>query len=269
MDEALAAGNAAQANTTSDKLTTPAWPLSYQLQAPLVPRPGSQDPKQRKQYWSHNLYRARGNKEVKESILGFDGEWSSWYPKDGIPLKQVFSVMQIACEDKIALFHLALHAGDRPKDLISPSLRKIIESPDIVKSGVKVQGADCDWLHRYFKLNPQRRFGLSYLHNLVAKRRHNDLGLVALAKQVEYHLNLPLYKGDDVRQSNWSAPLNSRQRLHAADDAYASSMLYHCMTAKESTMNSISAAAEHRYQRPATTNKPRRPLYHHQSYSKS
>ncbi|RYP38583.1 hypothetical protein DL767_002519 [Monosporascus sp. MG133] len=259
MDEALAAGNAAQANTASGKLTAPAWPLSYRLQTPLVPRPGNQDPKQRKLYWSHNLYRGPGNKEVKvlysttkqqseeialkflqESILGFDGEWSCWHPNDGTPLKQVFSLMQIACEDKIALFHLALHAGDRPEDLIAPSLCKIIQSPDIVKAGVKIQGADFDRLRHYFKLNPQRGFELSDLHNVVTKQRPNDLGLVALAKQVEYHLGLPLYKGDNVRKSNWNAPLNSEQRLYAADDAYASFMLYHCMTAK-SKMNSISA----------------------------
>ncbi|RYP92089.1 hypothetical protein DL770_001750 [Monosporascus sp. CRB-9-2] len=263
MDKALGAGNAAQANTASDKLTAPAWPLSYQLQTPLAPRPGNQDPKQRKQYWSHNLYRGPGNKEVKvlysttkqqseeiarkflqESILGFDGEWSSWYPNDGTPLKQVFSLMQIACEDKIALFHLALHTGDTPDDLIAPSLRKIIESSDIVKTGVKVQAADFDRLRRYFKLSPRRGFELSDLHYAVTKRRPNDLGLVALAKQVEYHLGLPLYKGDDVRKSNWSEPLNSGQRLYAADDAYASFMLYHCMTAKKSKMNSISAAVE-------------------------
>ncbi|RYP57249.1 hypothetical protein DL769_009604 [Monosporascus sp. CRB-8-3] len=263
MGDALATDNAAQTNMASDRHTAPAWPLSYQLQMRLTPRPGNQDLKQRKQYWSHNLYRGPGNKEVKvfysttkqqseqiarkflqEPILGFDGEWSSWYPTDRTPLKQVFSLIQIACEDKIALFHLALHAGDRPEDLIAPSLRKIIESPDIVKPGVKIQGADFGRLRWYFKLNPQRGFELSDLHNVVTKRRANGLGLVALAEQVEYHLGLPLYKGDDVRKSNWSAPLHSGQLLYAADDAYASFMLYHCMTAKKSKMNSISPAVE-------------------------
>ncbi|RYP11411.1 hypothetical protein DL764_000065 [Monosporascus ibericus] len=199
MEEALAAGNAAQANTASDKLTAPAWPLSYKIPLPFPPRSGNQDPKQRKQRkqsWSHKLYRGPENEEVKA----------------------LFSTTKQQSEEIARKFLQEYILG--PEDSIAPSLRKIIESPGIIKTGVK----------------------LSDLHNEVANRRPNDLGLVALAKQVECHLGLPLYKGDDVRKSNWSAPLNSEQCLYAEDDAYASFMLYHCMTAKKSKMNSISAA---------------------------
>ncbi|KAK7753787.1 hypothetical protein SLS62_004152 [Diatrype stigma] len=187
------------------------------------------------QYWSHAFYRdpeknrpqvfysttieeseVLAQKFLHEPVLGFDGEWCSWYPKPDTPLKSIFSLLQVASEDKIGLFHIARHEGETPEDLIAPSLRKIIESPDIIKTGVKIHGADLLRLQQYFHLNPQGGFELSNLHRLVTHMPGS--GLVALAKQVQYHLGLPLSKGP-VRTSNWMRPLSPEQKFYAADDA--------------------------------------------------
>ena len=203
-----------------------------------------------KRYWSHTLYRGPENKPVRvlyadtkqrseeiarqflgESVLGFDGEWSSWYPKANTPPGKIFSLIQVASEDKIGIFHIArfARAGDPAQDLIAPSLCKIIESPDIIKVGVSINQADFGRLRKFFNLKPQRGFELSNMHNLLMEGEYR--GYVALVKQVEFHLGLPLFKGG-VRNSNWSAPLNQEQMDYAAADAYAGFMLYHCMDAK-------------------------------------
>lgn len=177
---------------------------------------------------------------VNEKIVGFDMEWP--YPEDTNPnaaLQRRVSLIQIACEDRIALFHIGLHAGSTPNDLLAPSLRRIIESPDISKCGVSVLSADFWRLRQWFRLKPQGAFELSYFHNLVAHGAANpakcDTVPRKLAEQVEEHLGLPLDKGE-VRVSNWSRPLTRQQVEYAAADAYAGFMLYHCLNAKRVAM---------------------------------
>ncbi len=250
--QTTATDSTVQTVSISNKQTAQ-WPLSFQLRKvpPPVGPPGGR-PRPVQQYWNHTLYRGPGDEPVQvfysttkqqseelaqkflqEPVLGFDGEWCSWRPNAGASLKSAFSLVQVASEDKIGLFHIARHDGEEPEDLIAPSLRKIIESPDIIKTGVNIKGADFSRLRQHFKLNPQGGLELSDLHRMVVPTSRR--GLVAMAKQVEHHLGLPLAKGD-VRTSNWTRPLNARQKLYAAADAYAGFMLYHCMNAKRITM---------------------------------
>jgi hypothetical protein len=176
---------------------------------------------------------------LKEKIVGFDIEWrpfSSIYS-----IKQNASLIQLACEDRVALFHIALFPGNTPEDLMPPTLRTILESPDIYKVGVAVKG-DFSRLQKYLNITPRGVFELSRLHNVVeyhetdAKKQQSNK-LTGLAAQVLRHLQLPLYKGaqleDDpadtanVRQSDWSKPLSLQQIHYAAADAYAGFRLYH------------------------------------------
>ncbi|KAF1847993.1 uncharacterized protein K460DRAFT_364003 [Cucurbitaria berberidis CBS 394.84] len=236
------------------------WPLAYCLQ----PRGNNQQPRfesQRpppKQWWSHTLYRGPGNKEVQilysrtkaqseiiarqfldESIVGFDMEWP-WNDYTKADLQNKIGLIQVATEDKIALFHIGLHAGKTTDEIIAPSLRQLIESPTITKLGVSVLHADFSRLSKYFRLNPKGAFELSHLYRLVKFGAHRpDLvstKLVSLAQQVEDQLGYPLWKGD-VRTSNWSKPLSQEQIKYAAGDAYAGYMLYHCMNFKRLRMH--------------------------------
>ncbi|KAL1855373.1 hypothetical protein Daus18300_011091 [Diaporthe australafricana] len=224
------------------------WPLSFQM-----------SPTGHK-FWSHRLYRGPHDQPVKvlysrtkleseeiahefldEKVVGFDMEWLAHSDKTpNARLQELVSVIQIASEHKIAIFHIGLHPGTTAKDLLAPALRKIIEDPAIKKCGVAVYNADFARLQRWFGLHPRGAFELSHLHNLITHGAHDPTNctrkLRKLKVQVEQHLGLPLNKGE-VRTSNWSKPLSAAQVEYAAADAYAGFMLYHCMNAKRADMN--------------------------------
>ncbi|KAK6214610.1 hypothetical protein LQW54_004332, partial [Pestalotiopsis sp. IQ-011] len=178
---------------------------------------------------------------LKEAVLGFDMEWT--YPEPySTRLQDKVGMIQIASESKIGLFHIEIHEGQTTDDIIAPSLRKIIESPDIVKVGVKIFMGDADLLRLriHLKLQSRGAFELSHLYRLITfgPKRPNYLMtyLQALGKQVQEILGLPLNKDPRVRMSNWNQPLSAEQRVYVADDAYAGLMLYHCMNAKRANM---------------------------------
>ncbi|KAI6081829.1 ribonuclease H-like domain-containing protein [Hypoxylon rubiginosum] len=223
------------------------WPLTYSLKPPKTGDPP-------RQYWHYSYYRGPRNSPAQilysdslsrseslariflnEPVLGFDMEWK--YPGKSTRLQEKVSLIQIACERRIALFHVALHEGQTTDEIIAPSLRRIIESPSIIKTGVHIVGADFKRLKKYLHLQPKGAFELSHLHHLVCGEPHKTQ-LCALAKQVEYHLGLPLDKGK-VRKSDWSLPLSEGQRIYAADDSYVGFMLFHCMNAKRLKMDPV------------------------------
>ncbi|KAF2100622.1 hypothetical protein NA57DRAFT_54700 [Rhizodiscina lignyota] len=206
-------------------------------------------------YWSHTLYRGPSDARVQihycrtkaqsesvassflnEPILGFDMEWVVHGSKDVQGLKRCVSLIQLGCEDRVALFHTALHDGTTAEDLIAPSLKKILESEKITKTGVNILNADAKRLECHFGLRPQGLLELSSLNRMISGKPEmiNDR-LIALAKQVEWNLQLPLLK-DDVRTSNWGKELDEKQMCYAADDAYAGYMLYRVMEAKRLKM---------------------------------
>lgn len=175
---------------------------------------------------------------LDEPIIGFDMEWPWGYWVEDT-LQNKIGLIQIASEDKIGLIHIGLHPGKTSSDIIAPSLKKIIEDPNIGKVGVNILKADFSRLSRYFGLQPKGAIELSHLYRLVKfgprRPEYVTIKLVSLAQQVEEQLGLPLYKGD-VRTSNWSKPLSKEQIEYAAGDAYAGFMLYKCMNAKRLSM---------------------------------
>ncbi|KAI0405859.1 ribonuclease H-like domain-containing protein [Xylaria palmicola] len=235
------------------------WPMSYTMIPPQDDAP--------RQWWSHTYYRGPGDQPVKvlysrtkseseavakqfaeESVLGFDMEWpwDSW----GRPrLQDKVALIQLASEEKIALFHIALHEGETADDLIAPTLKEIIESSTIIKTGVNILNADFRRLKEHFNLTPRSAFELSHLHNLITygatAPRLVTTRLCALAKQVEQHLGLPLYKENVVRMGNWSLPLNDSQTQYAATDAYSNFMLFHYMNSRRLTMDPVPPFPRH------------------------
>lgn len=237
--------------------------MSYRLKTPIpkaVPSGNNGSPQQQqlqRQWWHYYRYsNAQGHnpaliycttKEQSQKaaeffmglpVIGFDMEWP-WDAHKRTGLKNKVALIQLASEGRIALFHIALHQGSTVDDLVAPALRAVLESPSISKVGVGVMNADFARLVQFFKLDPKGAFELSHLHNLV---QYGDeeydmitTKLVGLARQVEEHLGLPLWKGK-TRTSDWSKPLNRDQLTYAADDAYAGFMLYHCMNAKRLAM---------------------------------
>lgn len=241
-----------------------------------IPEPNPvQAPQAKPVWWSYSLYRgprsqkpqllyARTKEESERiayykffegghRVLGFDLEWPCYVSESTrTRLQDRVSVITIASDDTVALFHIGAHEGRTPEDLIAPSLRKIIESPAILKAGVGILSADFRRLHKFFGLRPQGAVELSHLHNLVSSGGQAlascTTKVVALEKQVKAHLGLPLDKGNGrVRMSNWSRKvLSKEQRSYAANDAYAGFILYHSLEAKRLAMQPV----------------PPRPLWH-------
>ncbi|KAJ8121146.1 hypothetical protein ONZ43_g2329 [Nemania bipapillata] len=230
----------------------PQWPMTFTLKPP---DPRSTIPRR---WWNHNYYsgpegetiqvlysKAKSSSEkiakqfVDEPVLGFDMEWP-WDAEKRPKLKDKVALIQVASERKVGLFHISLHEGDTVDDLIAPSLKEIIESPRIIKTGVAILRADFGRLKTHLQLDPKGAFELSHLHNLVTfgstTPQKVTTRLQKLSLQVQQHLGLPLWKGD-VRTSDWSRPLNQSQIKYAATDAYASFMLFHCMNAKRLAMD--------------------------------
>ncbi|KAL8675354.1 MAG: hypothetical protein Q9168_000311 [Polycauliona sp. 1 TL-2023] len=187
----------------------------------------------RSAYWQYNLYEGPRGQKVKvhycrsletteriarlflnESVIGFDIEWKpSATVKDGI--RKNVALIQLASEERIALFHIARFSKeDNIESLVAPTFKAIMESSSIIKVGVFVKG-DCTRLRNHMSIDSHGLFELSYLHKLVkfslTDVKKINRRLVALAKQVEEHLMLPMSKDENVRASDWSEELNYQQ----------------------------------------------------------
>lgn len=238
-------------------------PLTYQIPSVVMETALRAPPQTRASYWSQKLYRGPEDEELllhycanmevservakhflNEKVLGFDIEWKPFGTVDSI--KENASLIQLATEDRIALFHIARFPGKTPEQLMPPTLKAVLEDPNSYKVGVAVKG-DCRRLEKYFNLNVRGVFELSRLHNLVeyygTQPSKVNNKLVKLSTQVHQHLLLPLHKGEpfaeepqqrlsSVRESDWSRPLDFEQIHYAAADAYAGFRLFDVMESK-------------------------------------
>ncbi len=207
-------------------------------------------------FWSYTLYRGpcedgSGNAKVKvhycrsrhttervcqyflkEKIVGFDLEWmpdaTRWQGA-----RRNVCLVQLASQSRIALFHLSLYPKN--DDLVAPSFKKIMEDPEITKAGVWIKG-DCTRLKNYLGIQSRGTFELSHLYKLVKHSATGDFQsinkrLVSLATHVHECLGLPMFKGQDVRASDWSQPLRMDQiickpvRCSADTDSQLTSVL--------------------------------------------
>ncbi|KAF5021158.1 hypothetical protein F66182_6804 [Fusarium sp. NRRL 66182] len=164
-----------------------------------------------------------------EKVIGFDLEW--WIGARGStdPRKAV-SLIQIASPSHIALFHIALFPKD---DFVAPTFKKMMEDESVAKVGVAIKG-DCTRLRKSLGIETKGILELSHLYKLVKYSKSGELNRinkvqVSLALQTQELLGLPLFKGGDVRSSNWSIPLIDRQVSYAASDAYAGLQLYYVL----------------------------------------
>ncbi|KAH9901948.1 ribonuclease H-like protein [Xylariomycetidae sp. FL2044] len=205
----------------------------------------------RESFWSYSMYRGTGedgaerrvkihycrNKHAMENVcrqyfmdeevLGFDLEWVADAMKwQG--LRKNVSLIQLASPSRIALFHVALFAKD--DDMVGPSFRSIMEDTGITKVGVAIKG-DTTRLRNFLGIDSKGLMELSHLYKLVtysSKGEYKNINkrLVTLASQVKEYLHLPLFKGSDVRSSDWTKVLDFDQISYSASDAYAGLHLY-------------------------------------------
>ncbi|OAA54299.1 3 -5 exonuclease helicase [Niveomyces insectorum RCEF 264] len=162
-----------------------------------------------------------------EPLLGFDLEWMYDATRWQGPRRNV-CLVQLASPSRIGLFHLAVYPGQ--DDLVAPALRRILEDPAVLKTGVAIKG-DATRLRTFLRVEMRGMLELSHLHKLVKYSRTGEVRLVnkklvPLAAQVAEHLRLPMFKGHDVRAGDWSKPLNMDQIIYSASDAYAAVQIY-------------------------------------------
>lgn len=220
-----------------DEITAPFTPLDFKIpddkfrEAKKAPE-GSPE-----SYWNYSYYSCPSEDEAKprkvtvhyctsnhimervlkqyfanERLLGFDLEWVPFVKKTD-PARKNVCVLQLASESRIALFHFAIFP---PEDsLVTPTLKRILEDPEITKVGVWIMG-DAGKVQNHLDIKPRGLIELSHLYKLVrysASGEYNliDKRLISLAAQVEDVLGLPLFKGTDVRTSDWSQKLSLNQ----------------------------------------------------------
>lgn len=189
-------------------------------------------PEQTKIHWQYSLYKGPcgeniivdyckdkettnriAQKFLDQEVIGFDIEWKAQASVSQGVRKNV-ALIQLASEERIALFHIALYPnGDTLEELVAPSLKQVMESSNITKAGVSIK-ADCTRLRRFMGIDSHGLFELSHLYKLVKYSTENtkkiNKMLVSLAHQVEEHFELPLWKGE-VRDSDWTKELSDEQ----------------------------------------------------------
>lgn len=220
-------------------------------------------PKSAPTYWSYEWYQNSSGRKVtvsyastreqseelakrflKEKVLGFDMEWKvdftrkngNWSNKrkNSRTLKDEISLIQVASADEIGLFHIALHKGTRPVELIARSLRQIIESNAIIKTGVGIYSADASRLRNFMKFQPRGILDLNHLHRLVDISSGKKI--IGLSEVARMYLGFPLFKGK-VRTSDWTKSLTTAQQNYAASDAYVGLVLYHVLDVRRLNMD--------------------------------
>ncbi|KAN0076650.1 hypothetical protein V8E54_006792 [Elaphomyces granulatus] len=238
--------------------------MSTPMLSPLCNRDRSQ-PEPR--FWSHNLYKGPDDRNIlvhycrslertervanyflKSDVVGFDIEWKI-LPVPTSDIQINVSLIQLANEERIALFHIAAFApGKTLNHLVSPSLKKLLESPNVTKAGVSIK-ADCTRLRKYLDIDTRGLFELSHLYRLVkycqSDPKQVNKRLVNLSLQVEEHFGLPMDKHDDVRCSDWTGVLGYHQVQYAAADPYACFRLYHAMEEKRQSLNPVPPRPAH------------------------
>ena len=215
----------------------PVTSLDFKIPEEIFQEARRAEPGTPESFWSYSLYRGPGeggaldakvkvhyckskhttervlqNYFMDEKVIGFDLEWWPNATRHQ-GARYNTSLIQIASQSRIALFHLALY----PKNdsLVAPSLKKILEDPGVTKVGVCIKG-DCTRVRNFLQVNPRGIFELSHLYKLV---KHSSTGnfhhvnrrVVSLATQTNEYLRLPLFKGSDVRSSDWSQQLQMSQ----------------------------------------------------------
>ncbi len=215
----------------------PFTPLDFKMTNEAFQKARKADEGSPQSYWSYDMYRGPSSDDAvgpkvkvhyctssattervikeyfkDEKILGFDLEWMPNATKYATARQNV-SLVQLASPSRIGLFHVAAYpAKDK---LVAPSLKALLEDPSITKTGVSIK-ADCGRVSRFLGVDVRGQFELSHLYKLVKYCKSGEHArinktLVSLANQVQEHLGLPLYKGSDVRSSNWSKSLNMQQ----------------------------------------------------------
>ncbi|KGL75060.1 Werner syndrome ATP-dependent helicase, partial [Tinamus guttatus] len=148
------------------------------------------------------------------AAVGFDIEWPPSYTKG--KMAKVALIQICVTEEKCYLFHISSMSGF-PK-----GLQRLLEDETIKKVGVGIEGDQ--WkLMSDFEIKMKSLVELSDLANEKLKCKE----IWSLNGLVKHLFGKQLLKDKSVRCSKWEEfPLNEKQKLYAATDAYAGFIVY-------------------------------------------
>nr|WIL04062.1 3'-5' exonuclease [Cedratvirus lena] len=141
----------------------------------------------------------------KPNLLGLSTETTVGQEKE--------SLLQLAMDNVVYIYPILNLSSCLP-----PSLKKILNSPNIIKSGVNIE-ADAFSLNKNYSLNLR---GVLDLQKVALAMGYKDTSLLYLAK----HWNLPLGNKESVKKHiykiAWHKQLSDKHLEYAARDAYLS-----------------------------------------------
>nr|XP_013810611.1 PREDICTED: Werner syndrome ATP-dependent helicase [Apteryx mantelli mantelli] len=148
------------------------------------------------------------------AAVGFDIEWPPSYTKG--KMAKIAVIQICVTEEKCYLFHISSMSGF-PK-----GLKRLLEDETIKKVGVGIEGDQ--WkLMSDFEIRLKSFVELADLANEKLKCKE----IWSLNGLVKHLFGKQLLKDKSVRCSNWEEfPLNEKQKVYAATDAYAGFIIY-------------------------------------------
>ncbi|XP_068797329.1 bifunctional 3'-5' exonuclease/ATP-dependent helicase WRN isoform X3 [Struthio camelus] len=148
------------------------------------------------------------------AAVGFDIEWPPSYTKG--KMAKIAVIQICVTEEKCYLFHISSMSGF-PK-----GLKRLLEDETIKKVGVGIEGDQ--WkLMSDFEIKLKSFVELADAANEKLKCKE----IWSLNGLVKHLFGKQLLKDKSVRCSNWEEfPLNEKQKLYAATDAYAGFIIY-------------------------------------------
>nr|WIL02874.1 ribonuclease H [Cedratvirus borely] len=152
----------------------------------------------------------------KPNLLGLDTETTVGQEKEAL--------LQLATEGVVYVYPIlnlsfgVYPGGKEYSSRLPPSLKKILNSPNIIKSGVDIE-ADALSLNKNYSLNLR---GVLDLQKVALAMGYKNTSLLQLAK----HWNLPLGNKESVKKHiykiAWDKQLSDRYLEYAARDAHLS-----------------------------------------------
>ncbi|KAF3770894.1 ribonuclease H-like protein [Cryphonectria parasitica EP155] len=250
-------------------MPTPFTPLDYKMSDEVFQAARQAAEGTDESFWSYSFYRGPNREDgvkgkvrvhycknahvaeralqylVGEKFVGLDLEWVALASKSSGARRNV-SLVQLASQSRVVLLHLAVYPAK--DELATPTLRKIIEDPNVTKLGVWIKG-DCTRLKKYLSINARGIFELSHLFKQVKYSTSRpalvNKKLVSLATQCKEVFGLPMRKDQNVRTSDWSQPLDMGQIGYSASDAYAAIHLFAMLNHQREKLDPVPALPFH------------------------
>ncbi|SCZ88522.1 BZ3500_MvSof-1268-A1-R1_Chr2-1g04465 [Microbotryum saponariae] len=174
-------------------------------------------------------------KAMDDGPYGFDLEWE---PSKRRGVENPTALAQVCDGRTILLVHIA-RMSTFPK-----ALKDFIEDPTKVKLGVQIAG-DARKLSRDFGHTPRGLLELNNVGKLVDGPRYAGRILIGLQEMTGTYLDMYLPKEGAVRCGKWSGTIGAEQQHYAANDVWASLLVFRFLESLAGPAHAIMSQVSH------------------------